>query len=51
LLEMSGYGAYEAKEFYPHISRERTLNRTILNCAAFKVYFRSSISEKTISGE
>src|SRR4029077_5744715 len=35
LLEMSGYGSvYEAREFYPHISRERTRNRTILNCAA-----------------
>jgi hypothetical protein len=35
-----------------HISRERTLNRTIWKyVATFKVYFRTSISEKSNPGE
>jgi hypothetical protein len=35
-----------------HISRERTLNRTIWKyVATFKVYFRNSISEKSNPGE
>ena len=49
---VAGFGSWWVAHANPHISRDRTLNRTILNyVASFKVYFRSSKSEKSNPGE